>query len=405
LLEKSKNILVVFSGKLVPIVMMNQNRTINLIKRIATDHKVDLLTSDTNDPEIIKSILPEIDNIFFFTDHKNFGYLRRIFFSIRTYFLIYFLHFPEQYNTIVNKSLRKQLKYLIKENNYNIVLLHYWYLQKILPKKTINAKVIIDTHGLIYEKVLLESYEQNGFIRKMAESYYAKKYKKKELKALNKADLLIFNSEKDRETYIHELNGKVNSISISNGQNVNYFSNDNSFKAEDNILFYGSLGGIQNQVAFEKFWFNIYPLIIDEKPNVNLIVMGNNPPKWISALNSNKITVTGFVEDIRPFLKTSNVCILPLTLGAGFRGRIVEVMAMGVPVVGTHNALDSVNMINGIHGFITDDDREMAKHAVHILNDNELNKRLSENCINFIKDNYSIEATYGRLSDYLLKIK
>ena len=52
--------------------------------------------------------------------------------------------------------------------------------------------------------------------------------------------------------------------------------------------------------------------------------------------------------------------ILPMSIAGGFRTRVVEVMAMGVPVIGTHNALDCLEMENGIHGFITDNDSEMA---------------------------------------------
>ena len=93
---------------------------------------------------------------------------------------------------------------------------------------------------------------------------------------------------------------------------------------------------------------------------------------------------------------------MPLTIGAGFRGRVVEVMAMGVPVVGTHNALDSLNMTHGVHGFITNDNKEMANYVLEILKNKRLKQELTANCINFIQNNFNIEATYGKLSKLLL---
>jgi len=383
--------------------MMNQNRSIAMIKRLARDYKIDLLTSDKNQPSLVNSVLPEIENVYFFKDHKNFSGLRKIFFYFKTCLYVCVFLYPEHYHTIINKSLRNTLKHLIKNNNYNTLLLHYWYLRKVLPKKLFNSKIVIDTHGLIFEKVKLESLLFKGFWGKKMEAIYARNYKKQEVQSLNQADLLIFNSEKDKVRYQVELNGTVQSETISNGQDLSYFAVDNNLQATNTILFYGSLGGAQNQLAFKKFWLEIYPLILKEKEDVRLVILGNNPPKWVNELESESVIITGFVEDIRPFLAESNVCILPLITGAGFRGRVVEVMAMGVPVVGTHNALDSVNMTHGKQGFITDNNEEMAHHVLEILNNKELNQELSENCIQFIKNNYSIEATYGKLSSVINK--
>ena len=73
---------------------------------------------------------------------------------------------------------------------------------------------------------------------------------------------------------------------------------------------------------------------------------------------------------------------------------------MGVPVIGTHNALDSIEMTSGVHGYVTDSDHEMAERAVQLLNDSGLKRYMSEKCRKFVAEKYSIEATYGKLSRY-----
>jgi glycosyltransferase involved in cell wall biosynthesis len=372
-----------------------------MLNSLAYDHQIDLLASDTNDKNLMLSLVSNINNIFYFKNHKNFSLLRKLFFYIKTCILTCLFLYPEHYHTISNLSLRKKLKALIRQNNYDIILLHYWWLHKMLPKNLGNVKVIIDTHGLLFEKVLLEANLQNGFYRRIKEAMYAAIYKKKEISSLNRSDLLVFNSEQDKIKYLTELSGKVNSITISNGQDLNYFNSENYAKAENTILFYGSLGGIQNQVAFERFWNNIYPLIQKENNKIKLIVLGNNPPKWIRELENDNIVITGFVEDIRPYIAQCNVCILPLSIGAGFRGRVVEVMALGVPVVGTHNALDNLNMISGVHGYISDDNKELANYILELLKNKNLNLEMSANCIMFIQNNFSIENTYIRLSKFI----
>jgi glycosyltransferase involved in cell wall biosynthesis len=362
------------------------------------DHQIDLLTSDTNDHQLLSKLMPVVANFFYFRNHKNFGVLRKFFFYLKTCLLTCVFLFPEHYHTISNLNFRRKLKSLIRLKNYDIILLHYWWMQKVLPRSLGNSTLVIDTHGLLFEKVLLEAKMEKNFFLKNIDTLYARNYKNKELAALNCAHLLVFNSKQDKIKYDTDLGGKVESLAIPNGQDLNYFTSQYFPKSDNTILFYGSLGGLQNQLAFKRFWQNIYPLVLNQNHRVQLIILGNDPPKWIRDLQSEKIKVTGFVDDIRPYIAKSNVCVLSLITGSGFRGRAVEVMAMGVPVVGTHNALDNLDMANGVHGYITDDDKEMADYILELLKNKKLNQEISANCISFIHNNFSIENTYGRLS-------
>jgi glycosyltransferase involved in cell wall biosynthesis len=89
-----------------------------------------------------------------------------------------------------------------------------------------------------------------------------------------------------------------------------------------------------------------------------------------------------------------------MEIAAGFRSRVVEVMAMGVPVLGTHNALDSIGFYNGIDGIIEDNNELLADFAVRLLKDCSLLERMSKAAQIFIDKNYDIEATYGKLSGF-----
>jgi glycosyltransferase involved in cell wall biosynthesis len=138
--------------------------------------------------------------------------------------------------------------------------------------------------------------------------------------------------------------------------------------------------------------------------DLKVLVVGANPPSEIKKLHDGKnIVVTGFVEDTRPYLSRSSVMILPLEIGVGFRGRTIEVMAMGIPIVGTHNALDNLGLQNGKQGFITDSDMEMADYLCKILTDNLLSKQMSLECKKFVKA-FDLEETYGKLSKYYFNL-
>ena len=131
-----------------------------------------------------------------------------------------------------------------------------------------------------------------------------------------------------------------------------------------------------------------------------------NPPESIRRLADDKsLSVTGFLDDVRPQLSKAKVMLLPLVIAAGFRSRVVDVMAMGIPVVGTHRALDCVDMQSGTHGFIDDSDEDMAAHAIALLSNPELREEFSDNCVQFAAKRYSVDATFGQLSDYYLNLR
>jgi glycosyltransferase involved in cell wall biosynthesis len=107
------------------------------------------------------------------------------------------------------------------------------------------------------------------------------------------------------------------------------------------------------------------------------------------------------VEDVRPWLSKAWLNIIPLELSSGFRGRVIELMAMGIPVVGTHNALESIGLENGKNGFISDSDDEITSFCLNLLTNHILRNEISLNARDFVKKNYSLESTFGKLNEYL----
>jgi glycosyltransferase involved in cell wall biosynthesis len=94
-----------------------------------------------------------------------------------------------------------------------------------------------------------------------------------------------------------------------------------------------------------------------------------------------------------------------LNPGPGFRGRSVELLASGVPIIGTTNALQSVQINHGINGFVADTDDDIIHYVVRLAEDKELRKRISVAGREFVRTHYSLAATFGVLSNYLQKRK
>jgi glycosyltransferase involved in cell wall biosynthesis len=282
---------------------------------------------------------------------------------------------------------------------YSIVC-DYWYGGSGIFRffKDSTAHVIIDTHNVLSDQRELEI---NKFQKKFAPKRWIKKYRELESNNLLKAQVLIAISKNDAEYYqSHYPHVKI--VLIPSGIDLCKLTNF-KLQAEGNtILFYGNLGDEQNIIAFDRLWQKIFPEIKKESPDVQLLVVGSNPTDEMLKLNNlDYVKVTGFVDNPFEFIRKAKIHIIAMETGSGFRGRIPEVMGMGIPTIGTHNALDCVGLEGELQTFVSDDDQEIANAAVRLLKDDEYWNRISGLSKEFISENYSLQKTYKKLENYL----
>lgn len=146
------------------------------------------------------------------------------------------------------------------------------------------------------------------------------------------------------------------------------------------IGFLGSMDWLANIQAVAFFVREIYPRIKRALPEARFVVIGRNPPKSISDLPGSdaSITVTGSVDDVRPHLKRCDLMVVPLLTGGGTRIKILEAMAMGVPVVSTAIGAEGLELESGTHLEIADEAGEFADLTVALLSDVQRRRRLAD---------------------------
>jgi sugar transferase (PEP-CTERM/EpsH1 system associated) len=216
------------------------------------------------------------------------------------------------------------------------------------------------------------------------------KVRRFEQNTLASFDQLIISSARDRDC-LGELVGSLRSIEVvSNGVDTSFFTARSGVRAVDSLVFCAKLDYFPNAQAILHFCENILPLIWEQRQQARLTIVGNKPPKAVRALAADaRITVTGYVPDTRPYLETASVALAPLMVAAGMQNKILEALAMSVPMVTTPRCARALNAEDGVHLLVAAEPRAFAEAVVRLLNDREYADQLGAAGRQFVIERYS----------------
>lgn len=170
------------------------------------------------------------------------------------------------------------------------------------------------------------------------------------------------------------------------------------------IVLTGNMYHIPNVDAVEFFCRDIFPLICEREPSANLWLVGARPVakvrKWG---NDPRIKVTGFVLDVRPYLREAMVSVCPVRLPIGTQTKILEALTCGTPVVTSSAGNHGIGAIPGKHLYVTDDPRDFANYVVSLLSASHWSE-LSENGRRFVHEKFSWESSVTHLEQIMERL-
>ncbi len=190
-------------------------------------------------------------------------------------------------------------------------------------------------------------------------------------------DAFLACSEEDA-ALIHCDAPDVPALVIPNGVDLSTFVPSEGGKAEKPTLLYvGSMFYYPNIDAVEFFFESIFDAVKQSVAGVKIQIVGHKPPPAIQQLGERaSVEVTGSVPDVRPYYQGADVFVVPLRLGGGTRLKIVEAMAMRIPVVSTTVGAEGLDISPGENILIADDPGAFAKAVVRLLSDSDLYQRI-----------------------------
>ncbi len=187
---------------------------------------------------------------------------------------------------------------------------------------------------------------------------------------------------------------------LYNGIDLETFVPGEGFQADpDRIIYTGNLSYFPNADGIRYFVRQVLPLIRREIPGVKLYIVGKDPPGKVRKLASENITVTGFVPDIRAEYLASTVAVAPVRFGAGTLNKVLEPLALGIPVVSTPIGVEGLPLTPGKHLMLADSPADFAAAVVAVLRDPDLRRRLSVQGRDVVRAEYGWDVIAGTLEN------
>jgi sugar transferase (PEP-CTERM/EpsH1 system associated) len=164
-----------------------------------------------------------------------------------------------------------------------------------------------------------------------------------------------------------------------NGVDADFFSPTDDRYEPDTISFIGRMDYYPNQECMARFCKEVWPLLKARRAAMKLLIVGADPSPAMRALGQLPgITVTGSVPDVRPYVRSSALMVAPLAIARGTQNKILEAMALGVPVVTSSVAAGGVDALPGQHLVVADSAGEQADAILRLLDSPAERQRLAQ---------------------------
>ena len=161
--------------------------------------------------------------------------------------------------------------------------------------------------------------------------------------------------------------------------------------ARSGVMFLGNFLHLPNIDAARFLVDSVMPHVWRQLGDVQVQLVGQDPPPAVRELAGPRVEVTGWLEDLTPVFADVRVAVAPLRYGAGLKLKTVEAMVHGVPVVSTALAAEGMLAAGGEHLLIADEAHGFAQEIVDLLQDDDLWRRTSAAGQAFIRERYAPE--------------
>lgn len=323
----------------------------------------------------------------------------RAFFSLKPYRVAKFesLEFRKQ----VAKALSK---------SYEVVWVHFLETLAYFPNDWVKGKhslIVLDQHNA--DEIMWQRYTNRGPlpVRVFARQNLWKLRRFQE-KALKNVDIVLSVSDAEADFMRNRVSLSCQVWTVPNGVDIDYFrpsETKHRYVKKPIILFCGSMDVTMNIDAVTRFSKAIFSIIKEKIPQAEFWIVGRQPTLKVRDLGRRDgVTVFGEVEDVRSYYEQASVAVAPFLYGAGTKLKVLEAMAMGIPVVATSVGCQGIEAEPGHHLYLAETENVFAERVVKLIQDPNAHAQLATAGQKLVEERYSWRRIVGEVAQRLEEV-
>lgn len=279
-------------------------------------------------------------------------------------------------------EMHQRLSKVLTENSYDIVHLESLFMVPYLDtiRKHSRAKVVLRSHNVEYQLGEAKVQSLPPGIKKHYWNLLTKRLKRFELAHQNAYDGLACISEQDRQHFLQS-GTTIPSLTLPLGLKL---PESGDTRSGTGLVFLGALDWAPNIEGLEWFVKHCWPEIKQNLPELQFRIAGRNPGSELENLSGNGVSIIGEVPDAASFLQSGALVVAPVLSGSGVRVKVLEALALGLPLATTTKGIEGTELIAGTHLLVADDPRELGRQIVELAKNPEIGQQMGLTAARFM---------------------
>ncbi len=236
-----------------------------------------------------------------------------------------------------------------------------------------STPVVLTNHNVESLRLKRWADSETSFVKRAFLTLQARMTKTYEKSVMRSLKYCVTVSDYDRD-YLRDFNPNCRFFVVPNGTDVNFYTPRTVPHERPTMLWVGGMHDPYNRRGVEFFVENVFPKVHRAVPDLHWIVVGKSPPPSLLALKTrypDAVALEGFVEDVRDFYGRADVFVVPLLSGSGTKLKVIEGLAMGMPIVTTTIGAEGLAVTDGVEMAIRDDADKFAESVIRLLQSRE----------------------------------
>lgn len=292
---------------------------------------------------------------------------------------------PFQVNYFRSSKMKRIIHRIIVDEKIDVC---YVQLIRLIPNIPfgLNVKYYLDYMDAL-SKGMETRFKLSKWYEKPMVAIEAKRLREYEKKVTYSFQGFSIISTSDASIFSTKLNDKL--TIVPNGVNESFLENLGKVRKDFDVIFTGNLGYYPNVQACIFIVDKILPALKSKGWDVKVCLAGVNPSAQVLSLKSETVIVTGYVPDIRDYYRCSKIFVAPLFAGSGLQNKLLEAMAIGIPVITTSLANKALNAKDGLEVKICDESSTFAEEIIRLLNDETKAAEIGLHGKSYVEKNYN----------------